>query len=255
MSFFVEGLQGSGKSTLVQKLSEKYKDYKVFHEGDYSPVELAWCAYLDKKQYEQILDRYSDIKDEIKAKTVAEGEHFIVCYTQIITDIPGFHKDLEQYEIYNSRKSFEEFENIVLTRFKNWKGEKQIFECSVFQNIVEDLILFTLATDEDIIGFYKKVKAALAGNAYKIIYLETEDVRSSIEVIKKERSDEQGNELWFPMMVEYFNQSPYAQKNGLSGMDGLINHLEHRQSLEMRLCKEIFPEQAKVWKSKQYELN
>ena len=26
MNFFIEGLQGSGKSTLVQKLADKYKD-------------------------------------------------------------------------------------------------------------------------------------------------------------------------------------------------------------------------------------
>ena len=29
-----------------------------------------------------------------------EGERFIIPYTQILTEIPGFHKDLEQYEIY-----------------------------------------------------------------------------------------------------------------------------------------------------------
>jgi thymidylate kinase len=30
MNYFVEGLQGSGKSTLVKKLSEKYSDYLRF---------------------------------------------------------------------------------------------------------------------------------------------------------------------------------------------------------------------------------
>ena len=41
VNYFIEGLQGAGKSTFVQKLSEALKDYKVFWEGDYSPVELA----------------------------------------------------------------------------------------------------------------------------------------------------------------------------------------------------------------------
>ena len=44
MNYFVEGLQGSGKSTLVQKLSEKYPNCTAVREGDYSPVELAWCT-------------------------------------------------------------------------------------------------------------------------------------------------------------------------------------------------------------------
>ena len=70
MNYFVEGLQGSGKSTLVRRLSEKYHDYKAVCEGDYSPVELAWCAYVDKKTYAGILDKYSDIRDEIMERAM-----------------------------------------------------------------------------------------------------------------------------------------------------------------------------------------
>ena len=51
MNYFVEGLQGSGKSTLVQKLSELSPECIAIREGDYSPVELAWCAYVDEKKY------------------------------------------------------------------------------------------------------------------------------------------------------------------------------------------------------------
>lgn len=51
MNFFIEGLQGSGKSTLVNKISKKYPDHTMFREGDYSPVELAWCAYVTEEEY------------------------------------------------------------------------------------------------------------------------------------------------------------------------------------------------------------
>ena len=45
MNYFIEGIQGgTGKSTLVGKLAEKLPEYRVFHEGDYSPVELLFSG-------------------------------------------------------------------------------------------------------------------------------------------------------------------------------------------------------------------
>ena len=116
MNYFIEGLQGSGKSTLVKKLSEKYCDYSAICEGDYSPVELAWCAYVDMKTYEEILEKYKDIRTEIEEKSIAEEDQMIICYTKILTDIPGFHKDLERYEIYNGNLKPEEFKEVILRR-------------------------------------------------------------------------------------------------------------------------------------------
>ena len=274
MNYFVEGLQGSGKSTLVGRLIEKYPDYKAFHEGDYSPVELAWCAYLTPEKYAEILDKYSDIRGMIEEKTTMEpgcttpeanpgqassaehrethNNHMVVCYTQILTDIPGFHKDLEQYEIYNGRIEFDEFKSIVLNRYRRWNGDKSIFECSLFQNTVEDMILFRVMPDEEIIDIYREVRDALEGKDYHIYYLEADDVEGNINVIRKERSDDDGNEMWFPLMMGFFNDSPYAKHFDVSGDDELIRHFKHRQDLELRICREVFADRHTILKSKNY---
>lgn len=236
MNYFVEGLQGSGKSTFVKRLSEKHPEYMAVHEGDYSPVELAWCAYVSKDEYEDILDKYHAIRREIEEKSHEEGDRMVICYTQIITNIPGFHRDLEQHEIYNSRLSPEFFRKVILERFSKWKTDGNIFECSLFQNIVEDMILFQNASDQEIIAFYKEIRKKLSGKDYRIMYLLTEDIPSNIYAIRKERSDEHGNELWFPMMLRYFNESPYAKENGLSGEEAMLSHFRYRQELEITIC-------------------
>lgn len=252
-NYFIEGLQGAGKSTFVQKLSEHLSDYQVFHEGDYSPVELAWCAYVTEEQYQRVLSEYPSIGAEIQAKTVAEEDKRIICYTQILTDVPGFHKNLEKYQIYNGNLDRESFEKVIFERFKKWNGEGQIFECSIFQNIIENQMLYFMMSDDEIMDFYRKLKDVLAGKLYKIIYLNVEDVPGAIDVIRKERSDDQGNELWFPMMVRYLEESPLGKARALMGLEGLLAHLEERKALELRIIGEVLGENAVVLKAKGYE--
>lgn len=254
-SFFVEGLQGAGKSTFVQKLSDHLADYKVFREGDYSPVELAWCAYVTDEQYNSILMDYPSLNAEIKEKTVTEDERKVICYTQILTDVPNFHKNMEKFEIYNGNLSGESFENVILQRFRKWSGEGQIFECSIFQNIIENQMLYLVMTDDEILSFYRKLERVLADKSYKIIYLDMEDIPQGIDVIRKERSDDEGNELWFPMMVRYLEESPYGKEHSLAGLDGLLKHLERRRDLEHRIMNEVFRNKVIIVKSKNYILN
>ena len=216
-------------------------------------MELAWCAYVDRDKYNKILDKYSSIRPMIDEKSFEENGKMVICYTQIITDVPGFHRDLEQYEIYNGRRSIEEFREIVLGRYKSWNTDKMIFECSLLQNTVEDMILYRTLSDEEILDFYKEVRTALSGKDLHIFYLEAEDIAANIDVIRKERSDDKGNELWFPMMIRYFDESPYAKKFDVSGSDGLLSHLKHRQELELRICSEVFGDKCTVLKSKDYD--
>ena len=252
MNYFVEGLQGSGKSTLVGKLAEKHPGYTAIREGEYSPVELAWCAYLTPDEYAEVLEKYPELREQIVAKTYEEGEHFVVCYTKVRTDNHAFYQDLEQHEIYNGRIAWEDFRRIVLERYRNFQGDGNIFECSIFQNIVEDMILFRVATDEEIVGFYKDVRKALDGKAYRIMYLKAEDIAGNLAVIRKERSDENGKELWFPLMIGFFDNCPYSKAKGTSGEADLIAHFAHRQALELRILEEVFPDKSTILCSKGY---
>ena len=254
-NFFVEGLQGAGKTTLVQQLSANLPEYGVFREGDFSPVDLAWCAYVTEEQYNNVLLKYPTLHTEIKGKTVAEDDHKIICYTQILTDVPDFHRKMERYEIYNGNLDKESFENVIFNRFNKWNGEGQIFECSVFQNIIENQMLYLMMADDEILSFYRRLKIILMDKPYSIIYLDMEDIPNGINIIRKERSDDKGNELWFPLMIRYIEESPYGKEHALAGPGGLLKHLERRRALEHRIIDEIFKEKTIVVKSKDFTLN
>ena len=254
MNYFVEGLQGSGKSTLVQKLSEKHPGCIPVMEGDYSPVELAWCARLSETQYSEVLEQWNDLQDQLRSKSHKEDNCWIVCYTQVKSGNRDFYQQLENYEIYNGRTTFEEYKDIVLTRYRNWQGDSNIFECSLLQNAVEDMILFRDMSDDGILSFYKDVRSALEGKAYEIYYIESPDIEKNLNAVRRERVDKDGNEVWFNMLMEFFINSPYAKKRSLNQYEDLLQHLLHRQALELRICREIFGEKVTVIQSKAYDL-
>ena len=53
----------------------------------------------------------------------------------------------------------------------------------------------------------------------------------------------------------YFDESPYAQSNGVHGPEEMLRHFEHRQELELRICSGIFPDKVRVLESKAYSDN
>ena len=91
------------------------------------------------------------------------------------------------------------------------------------------------------------------GNFYLLLLnIYIGDIKANLDIIRRERSDESGNELWYPMMLGYFIDCPYSKARSLQGDDDLINHFRHRQDLELRICEEIFPERSIIFKSKNY---
>lgn len=222
--------------------------------GDYSPVELAWCTWMTQEEYKQMLSCYETIRDEIIKNTVQESGHFVVSYTKIITDIPDFHKELEKFEIYNGRKSLQDLKDIIFSRYKNFSKTGYLFECSFFQNIIEDLLLFHQLKDDEIVEFYYELYQIIKKEPFLLLYLYSEKLEENIKVIRTERCDNQGNEMWYSLMLEYLIHSPYGKKYGYSTFEDMITHFRHRQQLELRIIKELIGEKAMILPAKSWNI-
>lgn len=253
-NIFIEGIQGMGKSTLFNHISSTIPEFHICREGDYSPIELAWCTWMTKEEYELLLKQYEPLHNEIIKNTVQENNHFIVSYTKIITDIPNFHKEAEKFEIYNGRKSLQDFKNIIFSRYKNFTKNGYLFECSFFQNIIEDLILFHQLADDKIIEFYHELYKNIDKEQFLLLYLYNDNIEETIKIIKKERCDNHGNEVWYSLMSEYLIHSPYGKKHGYSTFEDMAAHFRHRQQLELRIIKEMIGENAIILPAKNWKI-
>lgn len=205
---------------------------------------------MNEEEYTAALKRYAPLRSEMEACTYREGDHYIVTYTKILTDIPGFHKDLERYEIYNGRKSLQELEKIVFDRYRRFDDSGYLFECAFMQNIVEDLILFHQLGDEEILEFYRRLYAVMQKEHFRLLYLYSDKIEENIRIIQKERSDEAGNQMWYPVMMEYLVNSPYGKAHGYKGFEDLITHLKHRQQVELRIVREVVGDRASILPAK-----
>ena len=253
---FIEGLQGSGKSTLLRKLSQKFPEYKAYYEGDISPVELAWCSYMTKEQYEKALQKYPHVEQEIKQFTKQEGDRYIVAYTRILADMREFYEWMEFFEIYNGRVPFEQFHDIIMNRYCALKPDsKNLFECSFFQNSMESMMLYYQMCEQEIVEFYKEAYKILQPKGFQMIYLQSGNIRENILQIKKERTDEQGVELWYPLMLRYLQESPYGKAHGFEGLDDMIAHFERRVAIEERIIKEVLKTDCVMLRAKKYRLH
>lgn len=252
---FIEGIQGMGKSTLLNSILTAIPKFHVYREGDYSPVELAWCTWMSKEEYEEVLKHYQTLQDEIRKNTVQEHEHFVVSYTKIITDVPEFHKNLENFEIYNGRKPLQVLKEIIFSRYGNFSKSGYLFECSFFQNIIEDLILFHQLSDDEILEFYHELYNNINKEQFLLLYLYSDKLEENIRTIKKERCDNQGNEVWYQMMLEYLIHSPHGEKHGYRTFEDMITHFRHRQQLEMRIIREIIGDNAVILPAKEWRID
>lgn len=248
----VEGIPGSGKSTISSKianyLKEKGVNAKLFNEGDSHPADMAWNAYILMDEYKDLLKNNAKHESEIKKNSVLEEDYALVAYTKLNfgPEDKELAKFFESHEVSDGRSSLELFKKL---HFKRWADFGQnvdedrvvIFECSYLQNHVNELMGAHNKDKEFITSYMLDLIKTVKHLNPKLIYLSQENIRETISRVSSERlsSNKEVWPDWIDMVIKYVENSKYGQANNLKGFDGVIKFFEDRKKIELSVIDKL----------------
>ena len=238
----VEGIPGSGKTTIAKMISSYYRDKganaTTYPEGEAHPADLGWIACIPLDQYDELLARYPQFKEDIKANTQIEHGYAMVAYLWIRDKTKVFHDEMEKYEVYDGRAEWDVFRDLHLARWQVFaksqiaKEEIAVFECALLQNHINELLFFHSKNEAEITNHLKLLIESVMGLNPVLIYLAQPDVQETIRRVSDERTDKHGHKDWMERVIGFFEHCPHGDYKGFSGM---VQAFEDRKRIELNV--------------------
>lgn len=248
----IEGIPGSGKSTISSKvrdyLESKGVKVKLYNEGEAHPADMAWNAYLSIEEYNEILKNNPNHEKKIRENSTLEEDYAVVAYTKL-----GFGnkenelmKFFQSHEVCDGRVSLELFKELHFKRWRKFaktvdKDSIVIFECSYLQNHVNELMGVHNKDTEFIINYMIDLIKTVEDLKPKLIYLSQQDINETISRVSDERrsSNKEIWPDWIDMVIEYVENSKYGKANKLEGFEGVIDFLKARKEIELKVIEKL----------------
>ena len=239
----IEGIPGSGKSTTANFVKEHLEKegvkVKLYQEGDSShPADYESTACLNDEQFHDILERFPESRDAIQGCTKKKGSRFFIQYRNLKSEDSSLIEDLAAYDVYEL--DLDMYEDVSYNYWRefmehtNFCEEVYIFECCFLQNPFTKFIAKHNSAPLRLENYLKKISALIKPLNPLLIYLYQENVDQSFNHVYEERSQE-----WREFFTDYHVNQGYGKENGLKGYHGLVEFLEMRRNLEMRILEDL----------------
>lgn len=241
----VEGIPGSGKSTLSGKLSghisRHYIKSNLWHEGGYHPANLIdWSAVVPLGELDNIIAKYPKYEDKIRANMYADSGYAVI-FTKFhvlkkdrpLLDLLGSHAICGgngDYGLYSSMhfNKWERFSKDTIS-----KDELTVFECAFLQEHITELMMFREKNETEIIDYMQKLTNTVISLEPLLIYLQQKDVRETLRRVSERRLEEG----WADRVIKMTEESPYGKKHNLKGFNGMVEFFIRKKEMDHKVMK------------------
>ncbi len=258
--FFVEGIPGSGKTTLASELKKQLisKDVRChcYEEDERNPLDLSMCAILTEDEYALLkrkiiekgkADHSSTERMLKKLDSVTEHSNgrvyvfFLPLYSD--ADLNCVAVSLQQYEVYNGHYSFDKFREVHFERWNSFclseVNTENVYICDALflQSPLFELIGFYDLSFDQISEYIRGLYSAVNDLSPVVYYNRVSDVAKLMRFVCENRKN--SGDRWERGFYKWMEASPYCQKHNYRCFDGMCAFLEERQKIEIQLLKRI----------------
>lgn len=189
----VEGLCGTGKSTLAERLHRYLVQQGItssfYDEGAKEhPASLNWHAFFREDEYKELLQQYPGKADEIRSRAINDGTSYLIPYRDIMESggWSALQAELESRELCWTDKpaaTMAEFTYSIQrhwARFAELAGTSEriyIMEAVFFQHQIHDMLGHYQADDRQIGQHIHGIAAQIAAMHPVLLYLSQPSVR------------------------------------------------------------------------------
>lgn len=251
----VEGLPGSGKSTISQLIADMLREQgmnvRLFQEGHLEhPADYESVACYTEKELDQLLSTYEEYAELLKSRVIQNGNDFLVPYQKIknelgLDELNQLWNEVSQKDIYEL--PFEQNRRIITDKWDRFQREALIsdsifvFECCFMQNPLTVGTVKYNVQKQEVIDYVMQLGELMKPLHPLFIYIDQPDIRSVFEKAVRERP-----KTWSDGFIDYYTRQGLGKAKGYHGLDGTIQVLEERKNIELEIFDLLNISKAKI---------